>query len=295
MADLKSIGVEEPLVDISPNVVVSGKSIRYEFKCMKDLNRCCKNKTFVFVKEDQKEDSESEPNLLGKYSNRGVGQVFIGLHRKDLQIQIIPGQMKESLSYNLLQPGAKDYEARKATDDTQEDLEEMMGYLFPLLHSICRSKYPDPRITLSNHIPNFLKLKMPTNEAEKANEVPNTYNSYNLMEHLKQSGLVMVKLLKCNFIDIRGLSCKLVGVTFTFHRLMYRTDAEKAALVKQREADRKIRLAQEAGKAKREEAQEKKVGGVKRPASALDPLRIGVDGEEQEVETSVEDGEGGTD
>ena len=252
----------KPVVDISPRVESSGNSLRYEFRSFEDLVACCQKGTFVLetrvVDDKFEETGRINATIQGRYSDGGLGNIYIGLKTNTLDSKIPYGSSIPSLHYSFLQPSDKDYAKRSLTEDTQEVFQQWNEFIRPQLNAIMAKYFP--QFTESLHVGKDLKFKLPKGSTVKRyteNGEETLEEVFKIDDHMKSRGKLMVKVGVPWFMDSRGgLQNKLMGVSYSLARIKYLTDEEKKVIEEEKASVKRI-----------EEYQRKQSRPVTAPAS----------------------------
>lgn len=248
-----------PKVDCAPRVEGQGSSLRYEFRSFDDLVECLEKGTFVLdVQTKAAEDFEASGKLFiylkGKYSDHGEGNIYVALKRDVIEERTSVGASTPSLHYELLGMDARNYNARKETEDTQESFNRFLGFLGTLLSGV-RAKY-FPNHSEALHMPKILKIKAPkitaTSKKFTKTEVHETKEEFNLSAHVQKEGKLMLKLGSPWLMMNKALQNIMMGVTLNLARIKYMTDEERAARAKKLEDKKKEEEKAEEAKKRRE-------------------------------------------
>lgn len=248
-----------PKVDCAPRVEGQGPSLRYEFRSFDDLVECLEKGTFVLdvqtkAAEDFDQTGKLAIYLKGKYSDHGLGNIYVALKRDVIEERTNVGSSTPSLHYDLLAMDARNYNVRKESEDTQESYNRFLGFLGALLSEV-RAKY-FPTHSEALHMPKTLKIKAPkitaTTKKITKTEVHEAKEEFNLAAHVQRDGKLMLKVGSPWLMMNKALQNIMMGVTLNLARIKYMTDEEKAARAKKMEEKKKEEEKAEEAKKRRE-------------------------------------------
>lgn len=241
-----------PRVGCAPRVEGSGTALRYEFRCMEDLVRCLEEETFVLdlqvsVPTDFATSGRLGLTLKGRYSDHGAGAIYVALKKGVLTEQ------KGSLMYDLLLPGAKNYESLKSSSDTQETYTKFLRFLEVPMSTVRARYYPEYAESL--HIPVKLKMKKPTGTSLKkitADGAVEENTDFNVVEHVQKAGKMLVRLSLPWLMKQEPIQNMMMGLSLSLARWKYLTDEEKVEFARKKEDKKRQEEAAQEIKRKRE-------------------------------------------
>lgn len=218
-----------------PRLVSSKKGAgHYEFRSFKDLRACLENGSFVLgIKVKTVDSARSEGGKLtvyetvGNHGNQGDYGVYVALQGDSLTEKEYKG--KASLYYDLLNPEtSKNYEVRKAIEDTVEDVSACLEFARPLLNAIRIEKFPELPCTL--HAPNQLKFAKP----KKRNHISGEVTECDVDVLVNRTGLFMVQFgipwwMKMEKPQVTVL----MGIQMVLSNLKYLSNDELAQIKKE--------------------------------------------------------------
>jgi len=226
--------MSSPVISAAPRIEtsVSGKSMRYEFRNVKDLVSCLNDGTFLFELQVLDRDFETTGKftmlIRGRYSDRGLGSIHIGLQRRDLELHEEDG--KKRLVYPFLQEDDESYLERYELDDTQDDWSTVRKhYNIQLREKLAKYISSEDQITVFE--PKQLKMAIPSeNSVTKVGADGNSevvVPKFVLSSYIREPGSLMVRFGNLWKVETKKVNNILVGWTMNLDKFKLLSDDEK--------------------------------------------------------------------
>jgi len=247
-----------PTISHAPRIETSAKSIKYEFRSIKSLLECLRDSTFKLVIEVYDKDFDAtgrfHVNLKGRYSDRGVGSIHIGLMRNCIDVHEQDG--KKRLVYDFLQEDEVDYDSRCLTEDTQEDWSAVRTYYNPILKEKLKKYYPDEdQVTVFE--PKRLKMELPSENSsvtkmDGAGEADIVVPRFVLADHLRAPGRLMIRFGSMWSMHQKKFDNQMVGFLIAMDKSKQLSDSQKRDVVVKKLSDKRKRDTEKAAEAKKQ-------------------------------------------